>query len=655
MDYILFFPLFILLVCLPGYVFLTSLKVGFNFWERLFIGTIINYVFLTLIYYLLAQFHLTVLIFLILTIYLGVNYKTILQIPSEVKIKLSPHLLLLGVVFLVGIIGQLLVIAPSGMTINGNLVFWSSNGHDGSWHIALMNEIAKGFPLGNPALGGERIYNYHFFSDILPTFFSQYFHISNLNLYFRLFPFITSLLLGATAYILALRLTGNKIVGIWSVILTYFAGSFGYIVTFLKDRSIEGESLFWGTQIQSASGNPPQILSDIIVISILVTLIVFLQSKNKKLLSAIMILVGSLVMFKVYAAVVVFFALGVLSLWEIFSKKSFYILILTAVAGIISAVIYLPNVISSTSFLIFSPGWYLRTMMVEPSRINYVDYILKIEYYLRRGDWKSYLRIVQLVGYSLIIFIVGNLGVRSLGLFEIRKIISQIKFQPIFLAIYSIIIVSLVLPLLFIQRGVAANTSQFLQYFLLLTSFLAAIFISELFQKIKYFLPKLIISLIIVAIAIPTQVVLLMQINLRAPFAQITGKELGALEFLKNNTPTDSLILTPPNDKNYRSPKNTPDMWEWFDTSYVSAFSNRDTFLADIEQMEIMGYNYKNRLEVQNKVFNEVNINSVDTLLKNEKINYLYFPVAASPKIDLSKTNYQEVFNNGYVEVWKVN
>src|SRR5437879_9715117 len=37
------------------------------------------------------------------------------------------------------------------------------------------------------------------------------------------------------------------------------------IVTFLKDQSLGGESIFWASQIQSSIGNPPQAAAFIIV------------------------------------------------------------------------------------------------------------------------------------------------------------------------------------------------------------------------------------------------------------------------------------------------------------------------------------------------------------------------------------------------------
>src|SRR3990172_7738667 len=63
---------------------------------------------------------------------------------------LTLNSLLTLLVFIIGITGQLAIIAPSGIKVDGNILFWSSHGHDGMWHIALMETIKKGWPFENP-------------------------------------------------------------------------------------------------------------------------------------------------------------------------------------------------------------------------------------------------------------------------------------------------------------------------------------------------------------------------------------------------------------------------------------------------------------------------------------------------------------------------
>jgi len=66
-----------------------------------------------------------------------------------------------------------------------------------------------------------------------------------------------------------------------ATIFTYFAGSFGYIVTYLNNKTIGGESIFWATQPQSASGNPPQIISDFMIMAAVYFYLLFKEQKKK--------------------------------------------------------------------------------------------------------------------------------------------------------------------------------------------------------------------------------------------------------------------------------------------------------------------------------------------------------------------------------------
>jgi hypothetical protein len=81
-------------------------------------------------------------------------------------------------------------------------------------------------------------------------------------------------------------------------------------------------------------------------------------------------------------------------------------------------------------------------MIVEPSRLNLLDWELRRQTYIYEHNWK---RVIWLEGWGFIIFFFGNLGMRFLGLWEYLKSNAIFKIS---------IILSLVLPL-FLQKGVA--------------------------------------------------------------------------------------------------------------------------------------------------------------------------------------------------------
>ena len=653
MNLVWFLPFLLfgfLFFTLPGFFLFEKAKINQTFWQKFFFGTITGYLLFTLVSYLFVVLNLDFLIipiFVLMSIYFLKSRS--FKLPKKIKLKKN---LLILFVLAVGIISQLAVIAPSGQKVNGELLFWSSHGHDGAWHIALSNEIQKGFPLQNPEFAGERLVNYHMLSDIAPAMFNKHLKIPSLELYFRLFPFLYSLLLGASAYFLGQKIGKARSVGIWSVFFVYFAGSFGYIVTLLQNRGIGGESLFWGSQIQSSIGNPPFIVANIIVISFLYFFLQLQKKRERIIFFVCSLLLGSLAVLKIYAAIVLFGSLSIVGLWQIIKSKTVWILAMIFIAGILSLVLFLPYYSKTSSFLIFQPWWHVRTIIVEPSRLNWIDHELRRQTYIFEHNWK---RVIFLESVGLSIFFFGNLGMRFIGLWQFGKYLKNSLKDYFKLTFVIATSLAFVFPLLFLQRGVAGGTANFLQYFILLFGFAAAVTISELTEKITNKFKRLFFIFLIVILAIPTQVGLLREFYSRPAFARISKLELEALDFISKNTNEEMVVLTPPYNQYLNLGGATPHIWDWFDTAYVAAFSSRRTFFDDYEQVDIMGYDFKERLEAKNKIFNSESAEVVKNEITSTRVDLVYFPKPLSPKVDLKSIGLIKLFENPEIEVWKVN
>lgn len=639
MSFIFSFPLFIILCLLtftiPGVFLLSFSKHKFEGWEEIFLGSTIGFVVFTLLSYFLIVINLTILIIPIVAIVNILGFRKALNSFRSLKFSPRRQIFIIPAVFVIGIIGQVAVIAPSGININGDILFWSAHGHDGAWHIALMEEIKRGWPFENPVFAGNRLVNYHFFSDITPAIFSKYFSFANLDLYFRFFPLIFSLFLGTSAYFFTKKITNSFSASIWAVIFTYFAGSFGYLIG-------RGESVFWATQPQSSSGNPPQIISNFMFLSFLYFVYLLIKKHDRIIFIAAVLFLGTLTVFKVYAAIILFGALGIVGIWQLIKEGKIHLLALGAASVILSAILYLPNSSGALGFLILEPWWYIRTMIVEPSRLNLIDWELRRQTYIYEHNWK---RVIYLEGLGFLIFFFGNLGMRFIGLLDFLR--AKLIFT-------LAIIISLVLPLLFLQRGVASNTSQFLQYFVLLFGILAGISTAKILNFVRSRILKITIALIIIAFSIPTQVGLLREFYSRPAFAKISSSELEALYFIKKNTKQDAVILTPPYDQYLNLGGPIPNIWDWFDTAYVSAFSSRRTYMDDYEQVDIMGYDYRTRLEIKKTIFTEVDAEVVKQKLLATGGNYLYFPKPVAPKVNLKAIGLIKVFENYEVEIWNI-
>ena len=595
----------------------------------------------TLLCYLLIVLKAPILIIPITILAVIFYWKTFLKEVKKIKIVFDKKTFIILTVFIIGIAGQLAVISPSGRFINGDLVFWSSHGHDASWHIALVNEIQKGWPFQNPVFSGEKLINYHFFSDIIPAIGNKYLRISNLDLYFRILPILYSLLFGASAYFLTKRMTGSFSAGIWAVMFSYFGGSFGYIATYIKDKTIAGESIFWASQPQSSSGNPPQIISNFLVLTFLYFVYSYIKNKDKRSLFASILILGTLTEFKVYAAIVILGATVLSGIWQV-----------AIPAGILAAALYFPNASGSTSFLIFEPWWYIRTMIVDPSRLDWLDLEWRRQTYIYENNWK---RVVSIEVSGFLIFFFGNLGMRFVGLWDYLKSVKTSLKNRFNLLFVLTIFASLALPILFLQKGVASNTSQFLQYFLLLLGILAGVSTAGFIKLLKHPVYKVIATVFFILLMIPTQVALLYQFYSRTPVVKISGAELEALSFINKNSDENTVILSPLPDPFFKIEGPTPNFWAWTDTAYIAAFSNRSEYFSDKEQVDIMGYDYASREAERKAIFESNNPALVKEKIKETGANLIYYPKALSPQVDFGNLELNLFFENSDVEVWKTN
>lgn len=654
---ILFTFVSILVFVVPGNLFWRKIQTKVGFWEEFILSLSIGFVSFSLLSYVLLYFKIdylclpiTILINLLwVKTYLlakVIRFSFLQKIPQYISNNIL-YLLIFGV----GILGQLAVISPSGIYLNGDLVFWSAHGHDVSWHIALSEELKKGFPLQNPVYAGEKLVNYHFFSDLSMAMFNKYFGINMLDLYFRFFPLIYSILLGGSIYFLTKALTNSANTSLWAVFFTYFSGSFGYFITIFRNNNIYGEAVFGSSQVQSSIGNPPQITVSFILLTFLYLFNLYLKKQNIHLFLLIILTASVLIVFKVYAGIVVLASLFIVGIWQIIKERKINIFSIAFFSSLISLLLYLPNTAKSASFIIFEPWWYIRTLIAYSNRLNWIDLELKRQTYLAEGNIK---RVVSIEIYSFLIFFIGNLGMRFLGIWAFIKYGLNSLKDYYCLLICLIITIAFIMPMLFLQKGVAGNTIQFLHYFLLLMGIMAAITISNLLSKIKSPITKILLIIFIIILSVPTQIGLLMEFYTRKPVAKIEKNELDALNYIKNNSDKNSIILTPPLNKHI--PRNEPTLpiWAWFDTAYVSAFSARRTYLADSEQVDIMGYDLNARHNIIQEIFINIdNPRNLEKAIKDLHINYLYFPKELKPKVNLNLTYFKRIFDNGTTEIWR--
>ncbi len=538
--------------------------------------------------------------------------------------------------------------------------FWGANGHDGVWHIALANSLSRG-SFQMPTFAGENLKNYHLGFDLLLAGLSKISKDSTTDLYFRILPPIFAFLIGVLTYLFVKVWKKSNVAALWSVFFVYFAGSFGWLVTLFRDKQLGGESLFWSQQSISTLINPPFALSLIVMLFGLTILV-----KNKEKLSFLKIILlivvfGILIQIKAYAGFLSLGGLLLISVWQLVRQKRGEYLIVFIGSLIVSLVLFLPLNRNSGNLIVFQPFWFLETMMGLSDRIGWNKFY---EAMLAYKSGNMYPKFIAAYSVAFIIFIIGNFGTRLFAKFwKVKEGISSLKNNDyIALFLVAIIIAGIAAPTFFLQQGTPWNTIQFLYYSLFFSSILAGVGVWDLLKN-KNITFKVIVSTFIIVFTLPTTLITLSNDYLPSrPPAKITNPELAALKFLSKQQ--DGVVLTYLYDeaKAKEAVSNPPrSLYNYESTAYVSAFANKPVYLEDEVNLNIMGYNWRQRRLKVEDFFATSDTQLAKQFIVDNKIKYLYLVKSLSPnpgellKVGSEQLGIENVFDNNEISIFRVN
>jgi len=551
--------------------------------------------------------------------------------------------------FLLIILGSVclsLVMVKSGLVYSFGMGFWGPNGHDGIWHISLINQLSK-FSLEHPTFSGNILTNYHFGFDLLTAILFRLTGIMPVNLYFQILPPVLAVLLGILCYSFVNKWTGSNKSALWSTFFVYFGGSLGWLVNYLRNGNFGGESMFWANQSISTLINPPYALSLIILLAGLIKLLDYFKKPDKKNLIVCSLLLGILMQIKVYIGIIVLLSLACMLPVALLFRRDKIKEILRLFLGTLSValIVFLPFNLKASSLLVFNPLWFSRTMLAYSDRLGWIKLENARIAYFYSGKWIKW---VLAEGLALTIFIFGNIGTRVIGLLYggfILKKKQQISEIEIF--IYSALIFSLIIPLLFIQKGNPWNTIQFFYYF----QFVLAIMAGLTIGKLPF---NFILTLLIIFLTIPTTINSLRNDYLPwRPPSRISIEELEALNFLR--TKPRGVVLSYPFMEEWRSNFSEPrPLYAYETTAYVSALSGKITYLEDEMNLEISGYNWQPRRDNALRFFSTDNRQWAVNFLQENKIKYMYLVKGQKMNLGQNDINCRLIFENGEVKIYQI-
>lgn len=501
----------------------------------------------------------------------------------------------------------------NGGNIGPNGIYFPSL-HDNLWNISIINQLNIAFPPFHPAISNETLKNHHYFYLYFLTLIHKTTNIGIFELYFRFGTVLVSFLFGISIYLVSTIFTKNMNFKILSVFFGIFSGNFAYLAPFFfKNISDWRANLFFADQPFDQIFNPYTVFGYAVFLVSIYCVFNYLRSAkpntNWQVLSAILIAVTYGI--KSFACVILMIALFLISFISVVFLNQFKPLKLLALTIIILIPFFLLVSGSKSVSLIFFPGWLLTEMMIGKDKLNLPQFIAIENYYLQIGNW---LGLLKLKIIELLIYLIGNLGVRILGMFFIAKTIFSFKYDQknlIFrIYILILILVSLALPLLFNLSTSPHNIIQFTPFSLLLLAILSAFFLEDLIKQKsirKYKLIPILIIILIVSLAIPVNVKNFIQ-KLRSEKGDIINlEELEALKYIENNN--DGIILINP-DEFDRSP------------IYISALAKKSVYLADKNFALQTAISPEERIK-KIKLFFENGMMDFN-FLKNNNIRYIY-------------------------------
>ncbi len=555
------------------------------------------------------------------------------------------------VIFLavIGTLSWAITMVKSGLTYSYGMGFWGPNGHDGIWHISLSESLSKG-GWNMPVFAGETIKNYHLGFDLFLTIIHKVTLIPIVTLYFQILPVIFSLFIGLFVYLFVLSWKSSKTAAFWSTFFVYFGGSFGWLVSLFKIGQLGGESLFWSQQSISTLVNPPFAMSLVIIFSSLILLDKGIKTNNQRLLMLATFLFGILIQVKVYAGLLMLTGLFSAGIWDLFNRRGSRVFKVFVGSLIISVLIFSPLSKGVTGTIIFKPFWFLEEMMSTPDHFYWPKFAQAMVDYKTGGViLKGSLAYILALG----IFTLGNFGSRLLSMYWLfKKGLKSSNYRNIDLLVITVVLAGFLLPIFFVQSGTPWNTIQFLYYSLIFSGILAGIVLGELIENQKFNASfKIIIVVLIFLLTIPTTIGTLWfnYIPSRPP-AKISKEELEALKFLKSQE-NGTVLTIPFNKVAANTAVNNPPrpLYLYESSAYVSALSGKDTYLDDEVNLDITGYDWKQRRKNVEKYLEN---NNYDFLLNNN-IRYLYFVNSLNSHKSISD-RFKLIYSNKEVEIFKV-
>ena len=556
-----------------------------------------------------------------------------LKVPSWPPLKFNRTALF---IIFVGVVFQLSAVWFIGRYTENGLYFCCRGVPDDIFHLSLTYELTQRFPPDEPGMYPVPVKNYHYAANLVMADTIRVFKLPLMPTVYQYFPFLLSLLLAFTALSFARLLNLSPRFANWLLFFLYFHGDIIYLLLFLRGKGLDFSVTIFDDATKLLAG-PTRSFSIVLLFTGLSFLFLWLKGK-KAVLGIISALVfGSLIGFKVYTGIFALTGLGFLGLYFLF-KKNWRRLWPLFLAVFLSLVIYLP-VNAGAGGISFNGLYRFENFLAQPA-FGLQNLELARLNFLNQGN---YLRAFPYELLGAILYFPVLFGTVLIGIFQTRKSLSAIPAEINIFLIGAAFVTGTV-GLFFVQDVGGLNSVQFLLNLYFIFAIFAALFCA-------YVLPNLgrgkwAIVFLLIAFTLPRPVHEALENFLFVSRHQgytISSQELAGLNFLKNNTPAQSLILL------------SPELAKQENLMYVSFLTNRPVYLAGYIGVlsDHQAFGAAKRLLIDQEIFTSSDANLVSRLLTTNRINYLY--LFDNKSSSFKENLFTQEFINNKVRILKVN
>lgn len=439
----------------------------------------------------------------------------------------------------------------------GNILFDSrATFYDAGVHLSLIGEMQSRFPPTNFAAGGAPLKNYHFFYDALLAGVEKVTGVSYLDLYYRYAPVVLSIFLSAAIFLTVLAITKNPWAAAFGIFFTVFGTSLGTLTTRGHNN------VFMTDQIYDLMVNPQGILSLTVFLALFLLLYSYETFRRRLFLFLFAILLAVSFGIKAHGGVV--FAAGAAgaAFWLMWRKKDVASALIIVLGLAVMTIWVMSNLDRTAVGLKFAPFWLLERLMADFERLYNPQFLQTIADARFAGNW---LKWGGLYLAAFFIYLVGSLGIRLLALIPViqnRKKWSELSPSHVFLLAAGL--VSFSVPLVFNQGKKPFDIVQFTPYFTLLSGIGFTVFLSGLIKKWKpVFRVVSILFFVLIFLFLDRQELTArwqsdrgfggqvkkddyIGIELRGGRIAVIEPVVEAMEFIKTQTPPDSIFLIAP-------------------------------------------------------------------------------------------------------------